>query len=551
MGLGNALMAEFNRIIKQNPGVSIDDLGIKIPFSDNNIHNKFASDVIVHVNRFIKHKFSGSADVMISTYDIYSLYEDNDGNKYNLQDVLFNPNIRELLLSQDGIKQISSYEIEVETPYYIQDENGLYYSFDGDVLRPSEVKAICIVKSFKQFQELLKKNYIISQSTITPRNLKPKQVLIDVIIDVEDEIGNIIPITKTININSLYYHHKIRELGDKKEIENIVTSANNKLYPAIQKVLNNHGDKDSLLWTINEEFGGILMYENGEAISVPIKDIIRINQKDPEIIATNRMKKAYNIKAGDSINTILSQGPEYFRKNSIFSYPFNYEKLYINSDGAIVKPSLGLKKKDGSNVLVFTDFAHDITETFIKDFKKINVPLDETGVYRIDENGENLYSVEGLDFYEYKGQEVIVLRTVNNIRAIELLENILDSGEFAYFKPLIYKNNDGNKYEILSPSIFEFLNKNSNIELYSEKAMERLAQEQYECFRLSLKYISARIPSQSNQFATPCTIVDFIESPYNMIGVNLYLTYEQGSDYDIDKSNNVGFSFNKNGIISK
>lgn len=545
LGLGNALMSEFNRIIRQNPGVSIDDLGIKIPFSDNNIHNKFASDVIVHVNRFIKHKFSGSADVMISTYDIYGLYEDADGNKYSLQDVLFNPEIRERLLFQDGAVQITPHEVEVETPYYIQDADGLYYSFDGNNLKPAEEKTVCIIKSYEQFIAVLQGDYIIKKSTITARNLKPKQVLLDVIIDVMDDAGNVISVPKRININSLYYQNEIRSKS-KKESDRIITRANNILYPNIQKIVNNHEDKEALLDEINNEFGGILIYENGEFIPVPIKDITHISQKDPEIIATNRMRGAYNIQSGDSINTILSQGPKYFIEHNIFKQPFDYDQLYINSDGTTVRPSLGLKKKNGSNVLVFTDFAHDITERFIKDLKKVDVQLDETGIYRIDENGENLYPVEGLDFYEYKGQEVIVLRAINNIRAIELLNNILDSGEFAYFKPLVYQGS-----EILSPTIFEFLNGNPNIEFYSIKAIEKLAQEQYECFKLSLKYVSARIPSQSNQFATPCTIVDFIDSPYNMIGVNLYLTYEQGSDYDIDKSNNVGFSFDKNGIISK
>lgn len=555
LGLGNALMSEFNRIIKQNPGVSIDDLGIKIPFSDNNIHNKFASDVIVHVNKFIKHKFSGSADVMISTYDIYGLYEDLDGNKYNLQDVRFNPEIRELLESQDGSVQISAHEVEVETPYYLQDWNGNYYDFDDSnklVMIPE--KRAAIVKNYNQFIELLKEHFIISKSTITARNLKPKQVLLDVVIEYIDEDGELIEVTKTVNINSLYYQYIIRSKDNgvklsKNDVESLKTRANNVLYTSIQKVVNNSGDKESLINDINK-FGGILLFSSGKYISSTIKDILSIRQKEPEIIATNRMQSAYNIKPGDSINTILSIGPNYFIKNNIFTTPFDYDKLYINSDGNYIKPTLGLKKKDGSNVLIFTEFANDITGSLVKGFNRIDVPLDETGAYRVDKDGETLYSVDGLDFYEYKDQEVIVLRAINTIRANELLDKLLSSGEFAYFKPIVYED-QGEKYEILNPSIFEFLNSNPNVELYSNKAIERLGYEQYESFKLSLKYICARIPSQSNQFATPCDIVDFIESPYNMIGVNHYLTYEQGSDYDIDKSNNVGFSFDKNGVINK
>ena len=46
----------------------------------------------------------------------------------------------------------------------------------------------------------------------------------------------------------------------------------------------------------------------------------------------------------------------------------------------------------------------------------------------------------------------------------------------------------------------------------------------------------------------PCEIVDIFQSPYNVSLVNKYQTYEQGSDYDVDKNNNLGVALTDDGV---
>ena len=357
LGLGNAILSEIKHKIDRNPTASLQELGIYIPFSDDNIHSKLASDVIVYINKFIKHKFQGSADIMISTYDIVGVYEDEQGRIYNHTDYKFNPKIREKLNTSPNIPTSLSL-IDVEIPYlvYPKDTRNMCYRFDGDelILVPAtgdnNIDAL-VVKNYNQFLALqkLSDNIDIDRPLNVPRNLKPKNVEITVLLESKDENrnvrldenGNTIFYERTFNLRllkHLYDIHVIEQLegesnndfkARKKEwektLEQRITKANNVLYKAIEDAKNafkNNLGYQKFIDTINE-FGGFIEFDtDGEMINYEIQAVKDVKTSEAEIIATNRMRSKYNLPEGVTLDEIKSKGVKFFRENSKYNKPF-------------------------------------------------------------------------------------------------------------------------------------------------------------------------------------------------------------------------------------
>jgi hypothetical protein len=190
-----------------------------------------------------------------------------------------------------------------------------------------------------------------------------------------------------------------------------------------------------------------------------------------------------------------------------------------------------LKSNTGAHLPIY--FNKEFVSEFLTDDNKITVPTDDTGIYRINDRGEDLYKIEGLEFYKVNGTEVAVIVDQNN--PMQILDNILQSG--------LYSGYDGNVNSEVNK-----LMKRNRIFKVNEDFINDLANRQYNSFWETLKYIVARIPAQSEQFAMPCEIVDIFQSPYNVSLVNKYQTYEQGSDYDVDKNNNLGVALTDDGV---
>jgi hypothetical protein len=160
------------------------------------------------------------------------------------------------------------------------------------------------------------------------------------------------------------------------------------------------------------------------------------------------------------------------------------------------------------------------------------VPTDDTGIYRVNENGEELYKIDGIEFYKIGSIEIAVIVDPND--PWQVLDNILQSG--------LYSGYDGTVTSNVSSVL-----KRNRIFKVTDEYINDLANRQYNSFWETLKYIVARIPAQSEQFAMPCDIVDLFQSQYNVSLVNKYQTYEQGSDYDVDKNNNLGVALTDDG----
>ena len=289
---------------------------------------------------------------------------------------------------------------------------------------------------------------------------------------------------------------------------------------------------------IINEFGGFIEFDaEGRMMRYEVKAVKDIKTTGAEIIATNRMMSKYNLPENATLDEIKSKGVRFFRENSKYNKPF--KTIWTKQIGFSMPRSqnLSLKGKDGKHTYIFITDVEEEAFLNIDGIEKIEVPTDETGLYRVNENGEDLYEIEGMTFYNLNGDEIIVINPNDN--PLYNFKSVINSSEFAFYNPS----------DIILPNEYEVELQKSKIKKFDKDTLDDISKKQYHSFILSLEYVCARIPSQSNQFATPCRIVSFINSPYNYIGVNVYLTYEQGSDYDIDKSNNVGYAFDESGII--
>lgn len=227
LGLAQALMEQINEKIQANPGVSLEDLGIAIPFSDENLMGKIASDVVIYTNGFIKRKYAGSADVMVPSYDILMLFEDETGRKYNSLDLIKNPEIYTHLQEIDNKEVVDPLALEFGNIYYLRGSDGLYYDLEGT---SSSLPIPVELNSYEEYLRIQEGLYNITKCYIKPRNLKGRNVFVNVRIQNEDGTTS----DRKINIFSLGLRYAL-EYDTVKDPEATRTFMNNVLYKAISE----------------------------------------------------------------------------------------------------------------------------------------------------------------------------------------------------------------------------------------------------------------------------------------------------------------------------
>ena len=122
---------------------------------------------------------------------------------------------------------------------------------------------------------------------------------------------------------------------------------------------------------------------------------------------------------------------------------------------------------------------------------------------------------------------------IKNIK--DTLEDILDDG------------NISNKEQILQN--FQKLVDSKRISSYRKKLLKAKGAHKLSSFKKSLYFISSRIPAQTLQSFMKMECVGFNGIGTNYCAVSHFQAFLQGSDYDIDKSYMLGFSFDDNGLF--
>jgi hypothetical protein len=240
LGLAQALMEQINEKIQANPGVSLQDLNIAIPFSDENLMGKIASDVVIYTNGFIKRKYAGSADIMVPSYDILMIFEDEAGRKYNSLDLVRHPEIYTHLQEIDNTEVVDPLSLEFGNNYYLRKNDGQYYDLDGN---SSSLPIPVELNSYEEYLRIQEGLYTITKCYVKPRNLKGRNVFVNV--QIQNNDGTISE--RKINIFSLGLRYSL-EYNTVKDPEATRIFMNNVLYKAIAK-----GD----ITTLNENKGFI------------------------------------------------------------------------------------------------------------------------------------------------------------------------------------------------------------------------------------------------------------------------------------------------------
>lgn len=507
LGLAQALMEQINEKIQANPGVSLQDLNIAIPFSDENLMGKIASDVVIYTNGFIKRKYAGSADIMVPSYDILMIFEDETGRKYNSLDLVRHPEIYTHLQEIDNTEVVDPLSLEFGNNYYLRKNNGQYYDLDGN---SSSLPIPVELNSYEEYLRIQEGLYTITKCYVKPRNLKGRNVFVNV--QIQNNDGTISE--RKINIFSLGLRYSL-EYNTVKDPEATRVFMNNVLYKAIAK-----GDI-----TILNENKGFIEYDPvlGDWKQLNVVKILGTDYVNSEISTSYKYSSILNIPPGVTIDEIRQGGIEWFKNRILIN------RKVIFPEG-LTPSQLVLKSNTGSHLPIYFDKTS--IQNFLTNENKINVPTDDTGIYRVNENGEELYKIDGIEFYKIGSIEIAVIVDPND--PWQVLDNILQSG--------LYSGYDGTVTSNVSSVL-----KRNRIFKVTDEYINDLANRQYNSFWETLKYIVARIPAQSEQFAMPCDIVDLFQSQYNVSLVNKYQTYEQGSDYDVDKNNNLGVALTDDG----
>ena len=218
-------------------------------------------------------------------------------------------------------------------------------------------------------------------------------------------------------------------------------------------------------------------------------------------------------------------------------------------------------------------------DSLIKD----GIMVEDKGVEKTTVNGKNYVIVDGqigyrIDddskFYNYitsagESRQVLVTSDVDTLRGIDkskLYSNAVykySSGNIATLFPLQINSMftsledkaileewyDALKEAETEQDKYDIANEvNEQTALNLERRIKKSAQDTFTSWQEALKFIVARIPSQSMQSFMNMKVAMFTESETNICYVPVEQIWYQGSDFDIDKAFMLGASISNQGI---
>ena len=313
--------------------------------------------------------------------------------------------------------------------------------------------------------------------------------------------------------------------------------------------------------------------------------------KPAEMIMPNIYKSTFKI-GNKSISSLTEAGPSFFKDayNKEFStYDKTNDLKLILGDG---NKSIGIKLvthlPSQSNSLDFKQENEIVNYT--NEDKTISKEW-RTFFTRIDKNGKKLYTLpQNAVATIENGEEVIYIKAFKNKvfskdknstsfiqidpNIDKVLSNLLQSFDRRVSMVLPLMNSSIKSYDIVNGELISS-NINNNIfkvfESFSgykngrdvdfnndwlnrnkDNISTQLSNMIYASWEKSLYFSSARIPAQSMQSFMPMKNVAYFnsENDSNDAYVSVWQIFLQGSDFDIDKAYNIGYSFNKNGQYS-
>lgn len=562
-GYLNEVAKEFTRNLNSRLFNS-KNLNFKVPFSANSINSVFITMLASKMNsNSIKRTFSGMGAIMIPSYGSSKRYYFDGTEK------LIDPSTNNYLkgyYSQYDLEKIankagfvSTIDINgntalinyLNTGNLIQDISPELINF-GDIIYNPETGENIEIDTYDKYKYYRNYNGLLKINKGIRKNLQPLNITFN------------IP-----GINKLYtlYDHpliedifKLRESNASKEEILIKQHQINKYIGLLQDgylILDTRMPEYNLL----KESGKVFNYKEYEVVNIS-----NLNIKRAQAVISKVYKSIFGLKAGDCISDIINQGPSFFRNRLLGTY------THAKSETLPYDLILLRNNSINTNVIINNNKNSD----YIKSLIPAEIPTEIVNGrrYRLDNDGNQMYDITGIDFYYDTSNNIIKEVIVINPDNIKQLRNIFKYnneyiGEYIKFdKDNIkyinkYINKESNLYKLLNLDEISELdlndpkydiiidNLNSSYNNYLNDELDAKSNDIYISFKESLNITVNRIPAQAYQSIMAMEVIDFSDSDANEIEVSKTQTWLQGSDYDIDKAYIMIPLINKNGIYQK
>lgn len=519
-----------NEIIREI--IKTEDL-LKIPYSDGQMIGKSHTSIGSEFNKYISRQWTGRGDVLVPSHNIAMIFEDKEGNTYMGNDMKIHPDgkkesIRTYLTNlvwedkSAGImktqflneNQISAYEV-MPTDVYYHWTNGHWIP--------------TTVETWKQLNEIrddILNGAIYVRALDRPRNLRSKQVFLDVITNNGEQVK--------IGMYHFQTMQKIAALGimlnEAKELKsineiNLVNSILGTDFKLGDKLTDN--DKERIIKAkrsqqkkFEDEILPAIANNKLEIISTELSDILHDEQvvsfnyrlNEEERLTTNNYGSAFGIR-NMNFAEISQKKEQYFYEHlfNTFAKPeikgfIPYDYLLYTNKGVPTGIITNREKINSSSYFIQSD------------------PVVNEDGYRIDKHGKPMYKwPEGARLFKYKLESIEIETILINP---ENIGSIIEDQSFVFYRvdqesnlPLL--NNARNLY---------LLNDNDS---ENERVFRRIAKKQYNSWLKSNIAIMARIPSQSLAFAMSIKTVGYLPYSNNVTMVPNSNVFLEGSDYEI------------------
>lgn len=298
--------------------------------------------------------------------------------------------------------------------------------------------------------------------------------------------------------------------------------------------------KGDTLYKIKRQ--GVTYFERRLREQMPDVDVVlkKLEEKDIKNLEVNAIAKLRNGKT-----LIISKRRK--DSNSLQSEQIvksrHYETAKSGDDEKIWYDGNEFCKKGTKDFRTIDSLGYDIM--YVNDLGEINDLNEENQIELIQYNFSNdNFKVETISTEREDGKVEFIEIEVPTEEFKEDLEQIA-TYDHSIANVLSSSKNKANKLN--KAIIYDRLIKNKVD--YKEQYIKRLAKRKYDAFLMQLRFIGARIPTQSMQSYADVEVVNLTDSNLNECYMARNITWIAGSDYDIDKFYCMGYELASDGHI--
>lgn len=522
-----------------------------LPVSNPDLFYKIASDIISNLNaNTIKQKFKGIAVIQNPSQGIVGLYEDVDGNVYTRTDILklAEAELKEnnnsgtieniLLLSEDSkIRQYFERHFDKWSDEKITSANFWKLAVGDNVKIGDQLFEIVPLRSNK------------AAGKITFNEIKAYLE--------KEDVRKVHNRQRNLKCHNITFKHQ-NGGWDNLFCLNSFKALLDETTTSQQKLLNKKWHRANLkMLQDGDKLGNRGYYATFDAFKRGILTIVDDVKDELGEQVIPKVHSEFNL-GKHSLSEIRDKGSGFFKADiqEILTVKTRLKaKKYeiVNKKSTLVeKEEIGLATTGGE--IIFTQ--RKATEV---DKAKQNVYLKRDGdkLLVVDPNDNFLcYAPTEIDSNSFcgrlesvDGKRVLRLFVSDATSVKEFVKAIDNRGE-KVIQAIWHGGEHGNQLINAETKTWkDLLPYCHGVHGNLESSIDYLSKAKYQSWLLTLKTISARIPSQSFQSFLATRTVAYTEDDFNNGYMNIWEMWFQGSDFDIDKAYTLLFDVSKNGLI--